>query len=103
MNDQTPRWPTISENDPILFYQRHPDISLLQGSQTPTQEAESLTELKEAVEEVVYSLTVGVVSRSKNIPSELLKCTGSPDSDMLDLGHKRMAEGVDTVSRHNFT
>ena len=71
----------------LYNYELHPDTSLLQSNQTPTQEAESLPVLIEEVEETV--------------------CRGSnksPDSNMPeDLGDKGMAEGVETIARHTST
>ena len=58
----------------ILYnYELHPDTSLFQSNQTPTQEAESLPVLREEVEEAVQSLKAGKSPRVDNIPSELLK------------------------------
>ena len=43
----------------LYNYELHPDTSLFQSNQTPTQEAESLPVLREEVEEVVHSLKAG--------------------------------------------
>ena len=51
----------------------HPDTSLLQSNQTPTQEAESLPVLREEIEGAVHSLKAGMSPGVDNIPSELLK------------------------------
>ena len=51
----------------------HPDTSILQSNQIPTQEAESLPVLREEVEEAVHSLKAGKSPGMDNIPSELLK------------------------------
>ena len=52
------------------------------------------------VDEAVHSLKARKSPGVDNIPSELLKNGG----DMLeDLGDERMAEGVDTITRHTFT
>ena len=83
----------------LCNYELHPDTSLFQSNQTPTQEAESLPVLREEVEEAVHSLEVGKFPEADNIPSELLKSGGgkkkknSPDSDMQEgLGDEGIAE-----------
>ena len=43
----------------LYNYVHHPDTSLLQSNQPPTQEAESLPVLREEVEEAVNSLKAG--------------------------------------------
>ena len=45
----------------------HPDISLLQSNQTPTQELESLPVLREEVEEAVRSLKAGKSPRQHSL------------------------------------
>ena len=48
----------------LYNYEPHPDTSLLQSNQTPTQEVEGLLGLREEVEEAVRSLRVEKVTRS---------------------------------------
>ena len=48
-------------------YKLHPDTSILQSNQTPTQEAESPSVQREEVEEAVYSLTAGKSPGTDNI------------------------------------
>ena len=57
----------------LYNYEPHPDKSLLQSNQTPTQELESLPVLREEVEEAVRSLKAGKSHGVDNIPSELRK------------------------------
>ena len=93
----------------LYNYELHPDTSLLQGNQSPTQEAESLPVPGEEVEEAMHDPRAEKSPGVDNIPSELLKNGGetnhnSPDSDMPeDIGNKGMAEGVGTIARHTFT
>ena len=92
----------------LFNYELHQDTSLLQSNQTPTQEAESLSVLREEVEESVCNPRAGKSPRVDNVPSELLKnggeTTTSPDSDMQeDLADEGMAEGVDTIAHHTLT
>ena len=63
--------------------QLHPDDSLLQSNQTPTQAVESLPVLREEVEEAVRSLKTGKSSGVNNIPSELLKNGGQATTTVL--------------------
>ena len=60
-----------------------PDSSLLQSSQAPTQEAESLPLLREEVEEAVRSLKAGKSPGVDNIPSEWLKNGGEATTAVL--------------------
>ena len=43
----------------LYNYELHPDTSLLQNNQTPTQEPENLPELREEVEKAVHILKAG--------------------------------------------
>ena len=56
-----------------MNYEFHPDTSLLQNNQTPTQEAESLAMLREEVKKAVHSLKAGKSPGVDNMLSELLK------------------------------
>ena len=58
----------------------HPDTSLLQSNQTPTQESESLSGLREEVEDNVRNLKTGKPQGVDNIPSEVLKNGGEATS-----------------------
>ena len=60
----------------------HPDTSLLQSNQTPTQQVESLP-VQEEVEEAVRSLTAGKSPGVDNILSELLKNGGEATTTVL--------------------
>ena len=60
----------------LYNYELYPDTSLLQSSQIPTQEAESLSVLREEVEEAVRSVKAGKSPGVDNIPSELPKNGG---------------------------
>ena len=60
----------------LYNYELHPDTSLLQSNQTPTQEAESLPVLREEIEGAVHSLKAGMSPGVDNIPSEPLKNGG---------------------------
>ena len=57
----------------LYNYELHPDTSLVQSNQTPSQEAESLPLLREEVEEAVRSLKAGKSPGVDNISSELLR------------------------------
>ena len=61
----------------------HPDTSLLLSNQTPTQEAESLSVLREEVEEAVRSLKAGKSAGVDNITSDLLKNGGKATTTVL--------------------
>ena len=67
----------------LYNYELHPDISLIQSNQTPTQEAESLPVLREEVEEAVPRLKAGKSPGVDNIPSELLKNGGDATTTVL--------------------
>ena len=60
----------------LYNYELHPDSSLLQSNQTPTQEAESLSVLREEVEEAVRNPKAGKSPGGDNIPSVPLKNGG---------------------------
>ena len=65
------RW---TENCSGLYnYELHPDTSLLQSNQTPTQVSESLPVLREEVEEAVRSLKAGKLPGVDNIPLSCLR------------------------------
>ena len=57
----------------LYNYELIPDTSLLQSKQNPTQEAESLSLLREELEEALDSLKAGKSQGVGNFPSELLK------------------------------
>ena len=67
----------------LYNYELHPDTSLLESNQTPTQEAESLPVLREEVEEAVRNLRAGRSPGVDNIPSELLKNGGDTTPTVL--------------------
>ena len=67
----------------LYNYELHPDTSLFQSNQTPTQEAESLPVLREEVEMAVRSLKAGKSSEVDNTPSELLKNGGEATTTVL--------------------
>ena len=67
----------------LYNYEPHPDKSLLQSNQTPTQELESLPVLREEVEEAVRSLKAGKSPGVHNIPSELLKIGAEATTTVL--------------------
>ena len=67
----------------LYNYELHPDTSLLQSNQTPTQEDESLLVLRIEVEEAVCSLKAGKSSGVDNIPSELFKTGGEATTTVL--------------------
>ena len=52
-------------------YKIHPNTSLLQSNQTPTQEAKSLSVLREEAEEAVRRLNAEKSPGMDYIPSEL--------------------------------
>ena len=60
----------------VYSYEHHPDTSLLQSNQSPTQEAESLPVLREEADEVVRNPRAGKSPGVDNIPSELRKDGG---------------------------
>ena len=64
----------------LYNYELHPDTSLLESNQTPTQEAESLPVLRE---EVVRNPRAGKYPGVDNIPSELLKNGGETTTTVL--------------------
>ena len=92
----------------LYNYELHPDTSLLQSNQFPTQEAESLPVLRKVVEEAMRNPRAGKSPGVDNIPSELLK-NGDKKTTILTVicqkiwETKEMAEGVDTIARHTFT
>ena len=67
----------------VYSYEHHPDTSLLQRNQSPTQEAESLPVLREEVEEAVRNPREGKSPGVDNIPSELLKNGGETTPTVL--------------------
>ena len=67
----------------LYNYELHPDTSLLESNQTPTQDAESLPVLREEVEEAVRNLRAGRSPGVDNIPSELLKNGGDTTPTVL--------------------
>ena len=67
----------------LYNYELHPDTSLVQSNQTPSQEAESLPLLREEVEEAVRSLKAGKSPGVDNSPSELLKNGGEATTTVL--------------------
>ena len=60
----------------LYNFELHPDTSLLQSNQTPTQKGKNLPVLREEVEEAVHSLKAGKSPGVDNVPSELLKNGG---------------------------
>ena len=56
----------------LYSYEFHPDTNLFQSNQTPTQEAESLSVLREEVEEAVRNPKAGKSPGVDNIHSDLL-------------------------------
>ena len=67
----------------LYNYELHPDTSLLQGNQSPTQEAESLPVLRKVVEEAMRNPRAGKSPGVDNIPSELLKNGGKTTKTVL--------------------
>ena len=61
----------------------HPGTSLLQSNQTPTQEAENLSVMREEFEEAVHSLKAGKSPGANNIPFKLLKNGGKATTTVL--------------------
>ena len=57
----------------LYNYELHPDRSLLQNNQTPTQEVESLPVLRKEIEEAVCCLKAGKSPEVDNISSQLIK------------------------------
>ena len=57
----------------LYNYELNPDTSLLQSKQCPTQKTESLSLLREELEEALDSLKAGKPPGANNIPSKLLK------------------------------
>ena len=74
----------------LFNYELHPDTSLLQSNQVPTQDAEILHVLREEVEEAVQSLKAGESPGVDNIPSELLKNGGKATIIVLTVIWKKM-------------
>ena len=66
--------------------------SLLQNSQTPTQEAKSLLMLREKIEKAVCSLKAGKPPGRDNIPSELLKNGGIATTTVLTVICQKILE-----------
>ena len=60
----------------LYNYKCHPDTSLLQSNQNPTQEDERLPVLREKVKEAACSLKAGEFLAVDSISSELLKNGG---------------------------
>ena len=88
--------------------QLHPDDSLLQSNQTPTQAVESLPVLREEVEEAVRNLRAGRSPGVDNIPSDLLKNRGGATTTILTVICQKTWEmkewpGVDTITHHTIT
>ena len=67
----------------LYNYELHPDTSLLESNQTPTQEAESLPVLREEAEEAVRDPKAGKSTGVDNIPSELLQNGGDTTPTVL--------------------
>ena len=67
----------------LYNHELHPDTSLLQSNQTPTQEAESLPVLREVAEEAVCSLKAGKSLGMDSIPTQLLKNGGKATTIVL--------------------
>ena len=67
----------------LCNFELHPDTSLLQSNQTPTQEAESLPVLREEDEEAMHSLNAIKSLGVDNIPLELLKNGGQATTTVL--------------------
>ena len=70
----------------------HPDTSILQSNQIPTQEAESLPVLREEVEVAVRSLKAGKAAGVDDIPFELLKNGGEATTTVLTVICKKIWE-----------
>ena len=64
-------------------YKIHPNTSLLQSNQTPTQELENLPLLREEVEEAVHCLKAGDSPGVGSISSELLQNEGKLTTTVL--------------------
>ena len=69
----------------------HPDTSVLQSNQSPTQEAASLPVLSEEIE-YVHNLKAGKSPRVDNIPSELLKDGGKATTTVLTVICQKISE-----------
>ena len=67
----------------LYNYELHPDTRLLQSNQTPTQEAENLSVMREEFEEAVHSLKAGKSPGANNIPFKLLKNGGKATTTVL--------------------
>ena len=67
----------------LYKYELHPDTSLLQSNQTPTQEAESLSVPREEVGEAVCNPRARKSPGVDNIPCELLKNGGETTPAVL--------------------
>ena len=76
----------------LYNYELHPDTSLLQSNQTPTQE----------VEEAVHNPTAGKSPGVDNIPSELLN-NGDEATTVLTALCQKIWETKDTIFCHTFT
>ena len=67
----------------LYNYELHPDTSLLQSNQFPTQEAESLPVLRKVVEEAMRNPRAGKSTGVDNIPSDLFKNGGETTPTVL--------------------
>ena len=67
----------------LYNYELHPDSSLLQSNQTPTQEAGSPPVLRGEVEEAVSNPKAGKSPGVDNIPSDLFKNGGETTPTVL--------------------
>ena len=70
----------------------HPDTSLLQSNQSPTQEAESLPVLREEVEEAVRNPRAEKSTGVDNSPSKLLKNGGETTATVLTVIYQKIWE-----------
>ena len=69
----------------LYIVELHPDTSLLQSNQIPTQEAESPPVLRKEVKENVHSLKAGKFPGVDSIPSELFMNGGEAITTVLKL------------------
>ena len=67
----------------LYIVELHPDTSLLQSNQIPTQEAESPPVLRKEVKENVHSLKAGKFPGVDSIPSELFMNGGEAITTVL--------------------
>ena len=76
----------------LYNYELHPDTSLLESNQTPTQEAESLPVLREEAEEAVRDPKAGKSTGVDNIPSDLFKNGGETTPTVLTVICQKIRE-----------